>query len=227
MRWHALVHLVFLSCFLSSMAQESDSPIDYLEDQFYLGVSYNSFNNKPDEFSQNKFPYNINVGFIRDIPLNTNRNFGIGVGLGYAFNNYFGNTKIVKTSDNFELTTLTNEDNYSKNHWITHSIELPFQIRWRTSTIESYKFWRIYTGIKASYLFSTRATFRSASEKSTLRSLPLEKLQWGLTTHIGHSTWNLSLYYGISSFFEKKSIPNHPFFHKTNELKLGLIFYIF
>ena len=224
---YSLVLFVFLSCLLRSIAQESSSTSDYLEDQFYLGISYNSFINEPSTFSQNKFPYNITAGVIRDIPLNKNRNFGLGIGLGYAFNNYFGNTKIVNSGSNFELTSLSSADNYTKNQWITHSVELPFQIRWRTSTLESYKFWRIYTGIKASYLFSTRAVFRSTSENSTLGSLPLEKFQWGLTTHVGHSTWNLSLYYGLSRFFQEKSIPNNPFFYETNELKIGLVFYIF
>ena len=224
---YSLVFFVFLSFFLKSIAQENLPTSNYLEDQFYLGVSYNSFINEPSKFTQNKFPFAINVGFVRDFPLNTNRNFGLGIGLGYALNNYFGNTRIVKSGENFALITLASEDNYSKNQWMTHSVELPFQIRWRTSTLESYKFWRIYTGIKASYLFSTRAVFRSTSENNTLRSLPIEKFQWGLITHVGHSTWNLSLYYGLSSFFQKKAISNNPFFHNTKELKIGLIFYIF
>lgn len=218
---------IFLGSFLISFSQEQGLDSKYLEDQFYLGVSYNSFENEPSTFSQNKFPFSINLGFVRDIPLNDQRNFGVGIGVGYGFNSYFGNNRIVANKNIFELRTLSTENDYTKNQWITHSVELPFQIRWRTSTSDLYKFWRIYSGIKASYVFSSQSIYRSNTQKKTLHSLPMSPIQLGLTADVGHSTWNLSLYYGLSSFFEKKSLPNNPNFHNVNELKIGLIFYVF
>lgn len=223
----SLLFVFLLSSFVVGFAQDTTSDTQYREDQFYLGFSYSSFRNKPNTFSQNKFPFNVNLGFIRDFPLNKPRNFGLAVGLGYAFNSYFGNNRILDNGNNYDLIVLTSQDDYTKNQWITHSVAVPFQIRWRTSTPNLYKFWRIYSGIKASYVFSSKSIYRSENQKITLQSLPLAPIQYGLTLDVGHSTWNLSLYYGLSSFFEKKSLPNNPDFHNVKELKIGLVFYVF
>ena len=44
---------------------------NYFEDQFYLGLSYNSLGGKVDEFKENKFSYSVNYGFIKDCLLYT------------------------------------------------------------------------------------------------------------------------------------------------------------
>ena len=64
---------IAIICFLgltSVNAQDNSSPfpqvIDslYREDQFYLGITYNLLNNKPNEVKQNGFSSGFNFGFI-------------------------------------------------------------------------------------------------------------------------------------------------------------------
>ena len=69
--------LLFLN--FSLYSQENQS---YFEDQFYLGLSYNSIGGKVDEFKENKFSYSISYGFIKDIPLSNNGKYALGIGLG-------------------------------------------------------------------------------------------------------------------------------------------------
>ena len=44
------------------------------------------------------------------------------------------------------------DNNPKKNVQKLSYIEIPFEIRWRTSKVHSHKFWRIYSGVKYSYL---------------------------------------------------------------------------
>lgn len=52
----------------------------YLEDQFYIGVTYDILANKPSQVSQNNLSRGIQIGYIRDLPLNIDRNRGFGIG---------------------------------------------------------------------------------------------------------------------------------------------------
>ena len=50
----------------------------YREDQFYFGVTYNLLGKMPQEMSQNGFSSGFHLGFIRDMPINKNRNITFG-----------------------------------------------------------------------------------------------------------------------------------------------------
>ena len=68
-----LLLLCFLGC-LGSRAQEvvirDEQDRKYLEDQFYLGVTYNFLMDLPEEAEQRNLSYGLQGGFIKDIPLN-------------------------------------------------------------------------------------------------------------------------------------------------------------
>ncbi len=130
-----------------SLKLEGEQFSKYLEDQFYIGFGYNLLLNKPSEAVQRNLSYNLQAGFIKDIPLNARRNFGVGLGLGYAVNSYYSSIVAAETGDDitYEVRS-TSEFNRSK--FETHSLEVPLELRWRTSTAEEYRFWRIYAGAK-------------------------------------------------------------------------------
>ena len=48
--------------------------------------------------------------------------------------------------------------------------------------------------------------------------------QYGLTLSTGYSTWNLSVYYGLTSLFKDTQLGNEKL--NLKELKIGLIIYI-
>ena len=50
------------------------------------------------------------------------------------------------------------------------------------------------------------------------------KIQYGLTLAAGYSTFNFSLYYGLTPLFKSAALGTNPI--NTKVLKLGLIFYI-
>ncbi|MEM1260385.1 MAG: PorT family protein, partial [Bacteroidota bacterium] len=52
----------------------------YLEDQIYIGIGYNFLLDKPEDVIQRNLSYSLQLGLIKDIPLNQKRNFGLGIG---------------------------------------------------------------------------------------------------------------------------------------------------
>ena len=224
MNKYILTFYLTLLSFACIMAQDKEIEDDYLEDQIYFGLTYNSLINSPDGFQQNGFSYGLNVGFIKDIPFNTQRNIGLGIGLGYSFDAYNNNLLINKLtgSDSFTLS-----DDYDTNILRTSSVDIPFEFRWRTSTLEKYKFWRIYSGIKFSYIFSHKSKYRFEEVDFMNKEIDqLRKFQYGAYVSLGYNTWNFHVYYSLTSLFNDNAISNTSLPVKLTPVKMGLVFYI-
>ena len=213
-------------------AQDSISnykPVDlkYLEDQFYIGVAYNAIVNKPDNVIQRNLSYNLQLGFIKDIPINLDRNFGFGLGVGYATNSHYCNIIAEEIQNTIRYRLSEDVDGLRRSKFETHAIEFPFEIRWRTSNAIDYKFWRIYTGIKAEYLFSRRSKFVSEDRSNNLsfRNEDISLWQYGLTLNFGYNTWNIHLNYSLNPLLENSPSINGEGIDKRI-LRVGLIFYI-
>ena len=154
-----ILSLFCYQCIIGQDTNNSDSNALYREDQFYFGVTYNLLGKIPQNMSQNGFSSGFHLGFIRDMPVNTNRTFAIGIGIGYSANSFNQNLLISEDSQgtiNFELLESAT---YNKNKFSNHLIEIPLEFRWRTSTTENYKFWRIYSGIKFGYVLASTSKF--------------------------------------------------------------------
>jgi hypothetical protein len=216
-----LVTLLF--AILGYTQSNNDSISKYLEDQLYVAVHYNNFLNNPKEFATYGFSNGFSFGFIKDIPLNIKRNKGIGVGLGYAANSYKNNLKFTEVNNN--LLIAVNSDGFITNKLVTNSIELPVEFRWRTSNPVKFKFWRIYTGFKISYLLKSNYSYADETISYDIKNSDnVNKWNYGLTLSAGYSTFNVYTYYGLKPIFKDFIINNENF--SPRELKIGLIFYI-
>ena len=219
------ISFLLIMNFVKSYSQSNDVDNKYLEDQFYLGLYYSALTSAPENFNQNKFSSTLNFGFIRDLPFNKQRNFGLGVGFGLSLGSSNSNLKLTKLN-NLVSAEIVNGEDFTKNKWNTTKIEFPLEFRWRTSTPTSYKFWRVYFGVKTSYLLRSRYKYESLNSNYTLDNLPFRKTQSGLTLNAGNNTWNLGVYLGLNPVFNKEFGQINPDFKDLKEFKLGLIFYI-
>jgi hypothetical protein len=194
----------------------------YREDQFYFSITYNILNNKSQDISQNGFSGGFHLGFIRDFPINEQRNMAFGIGLGLSANSFNQNLKISESNGTFNYEVLSG--GFDKNRFNFYQVELPIQFRWRTSTAEIYNFWRIYTGLKLGYVFSSKAKFvDSEGSYNTPIVDVVNRLQYGLTVSAGYDSWNLHLYYGLNTIFKDQRLNDQPIDLAT--IKAGLIFY--
>jgi Outer membrane protein beta-barrel domain len=228
-----VLFVVFLfSCF-ATLAQEnsntalSTTKIDslYREDQFYIGVTYNLLKNAPTGFSNDKFSTGFSAGFLRDMPLNKNRNLAIAPGLGLTFNNYSQNIGITTVNGVPVYTVLTDATSYSNNKFSQLLVDLPLEFRWRGSTFENHNFFRIHGGIKLSYLLYDRSVYRSGSGDSIITgNADFNKLLYGTYVSAGYGGVNLYVYYGLNPIFKTAQIAGTKVDMKS--LNIGLIFYI-
>lgn len=216
--------LIFSISILHAQINNDSINIDasYLEDQLYLELTYNVLVKTPKEISQNGFSGGFATGFIKDIPLNSRGTFGLAIGLGYQYNAYIQNLKISKEGAN---NVYAIADDYKSNWLRLHAIDVPFEIRWRNSTLNKYKFWRVYTGIKASYIFTSKSKFSDINETILINNISeIRKIQFGIIFSAGYSTWNLYVYYGLNPVFEKVTLNAAQLDFK--DIRIGLKFYI-
>ncbi|MEE9363858.1 MAG: porin family protein [Cellulophaga sp.] len=224
--------IVLFSCFiysisLSSQVEREGEVTDtrYFEDQFYIGVSYNLLLEKPQDVKRKNMSYGLSVGVIKDIPLNKKRNVAIGVGIGYAVNSYYTNLLAAETGD-IRTYTIETEDNFKRNKIETHLLELPIEFRWRESTPENHKFWRLYAGVKFGYAFANRSKFVSNEKKVSFFNEDIGSLQYGATISFGYNTWNLHLYYPLNSLFKDDIKIDNGENLIVKPVRIGVIFYI-
>lgn len=219
--------LFFISLLLSmfGFSQSQTTTNDkYFEDQLYFGVTYNTLMKKPSNIELKGLSNGISIGYIKDIPLNTQRNFGFGIGLGYGRNTFYQNLKIYRVNNQTVFESLGTES-FDRNKFSFHSIDMPIEVRWRTSTVEKYKFWRIYSGFKMSYVFASNAVYKNGGEKTRITNFKeVNKFQYGLTFSFGYGTWNFNAYYGLNNLFTNTLVNAEPI--NMKDLRIGLMFYI-
>lgn len=226
---------LFLLTFFNSFAQEAVKPevkpivkIDslYREDQFYFSVTYNMFTDIPINFKQNKFSLGLSTGFLRDMPINKSRTVAIAAGLGLSYQNYNQNLNISKDGAGTIIYGVNNSSEFVSNRYRQYSVDLPIEFRWRNSTYESTKFWRIYGGVKLSYVFSSTSLLDDGENKYNINNnKDINKFQYGPYIAAGYNTWNLYIYYGLNPLFNSATtLSGEKINIKT--LNAGLMFYI-
>ena len=195
----------------------------YLEDQLYFGVTFNQLISQPDEVVGSGFSYGVNLGYIRDFSIVKSGKIALGLGVGYAFDSMKHGFKI---SDQNSITVIEVDPTLqSRNGFKLHTLEFPFEIRWRTSTANKYKFWRIYSGIKISYNFKNTIDYTTNSILTSYVNIErFNKVQYGLTFSAGYSAFNFNLYYGLTPLFKDADIGTKSI--GTKVIKLGMVFYI-
>lgn len=199
----------------------------YREDQFYIGLTYNLLQKRPDGVSQNSFSSGLHLGFLRDMPLNKRRNLAIAVGLGYSMNDFRQNIKITKVDGNSNYEVIDeNEVNFDKNKFALHFVDFPIEFRWRTSTMQSHRFWRVYTGVKFSYLFLNKSKYVDGNETVKIYdNKDFNKFQYGAYLSFGYNTWNFHAYYGLNSLLKSEAKIDGKSID-MNTVNIGLMFYI-
>lgn len=215
-----------------SHAQEAllSSPEDslYREDQFYAGLTYNLLTSVPSGVNIRGLSGGIQFGFLRDMPINKRRNVAVAIGAGLAFDQ-FGQTLFIGEDSN-ETTVFTvlrdSDITYDRNSFATAVAEVPVEFRWRSSTASSYRFWRVYTGVRVGYAYWFRSTFKQTGNEGGQTDVPeFDRLRLAATFSFGYGGINFYANYSINPFFKNAvTTEGEPVDFKT--IKIGLMFYI-
>ena len=199
----------------------------YREDQFYFSVTYNLLMNGPTGLKQDKFSAGLSAGFLRDMPINKTRTIAIAAGLGLSYQNFYQNLTISKGPTGDLIYGVNDSGQFVSNRYKQYSVDVPIEFRWRNSTYESYKFWRIYSGVKLSYIFSDKSILKDGESTYKIsNNKDVNQFQYGVYVSAGYNTWNVYCYYGLNGLFDKsvKTISGESINMKA--MNIGLIFYI-
>ena len=194
----------------------------YREDQFYFGSSYFIQTVPIENFKQNGFSGNFQFGFVRDLPLNNNSTKAIGIGLGYERNFFTSNIQPIETDGNIDYRIVISRFLESKNKISFSSFVIPIEYRWRRSSIDQYKFWRIYTGLKIKKNFPL---YSNPSYGSEITIDEIEDWTTSIYLNAGYNTWNVSLEYDLNPILKNKKTSNGENLN-ISFFRLGLVFYI-
>lgn len=233
---HRIVYIIILttlSCVGWAQKADSDSfsvqkdtlkslDYNYREDQFYVGITHTMLQSKPSKFSPRGFSLGLQLGFLRDFPINAKRTWAIAPGVGYS---YFGlRNNLAYTPE--ELQNYQILETYKNNIQHLHYLDIPVEIRWRTSTPESHKFWRIYLGFKASYLLANKVKVNSdqAGYYATKNNKGFSKWHYSVYLSAGFNTWNIYLNYGLNTLYSSDLFDGDS--ERLRFFNAGLIFYI-
>ena len=215
-----LFSLLFLNQL--SFTQSNKSKEDYREDQFFFGSSYFIQTQPIDEFKQNGFSGNFQFGFIRDFPLNDSSTKAIGVGFGYERNFFTSNIQPVESDSNIDYRIVVSRFLESKNKISFSSLVIPLEYRWRRSSIDQYKFWRIYSGFKLKKNFPL---YSNPSYGSEITIDDVEDWTTSIYINAGYNTWNISLEYDLNPLLKNKKTTNGENLN-ISFFRLGLVFYL-
>ena len=140
--------------------------------------------------------------------------------MGLAHNSLNNNLKLNES----ELNFVTNLSSININRYNYTEFQIPFEFRWRNSSLTNYKFWRIYPGLRFSRVIKSKYIFEDDTTIDKIDVFPMEKNQLGVTLNVGFNTWNISLYQSLNSFFDKNDYSD---IEDLKQFRMGFVFYIF
>ena len=216
--------LFLLGYSLTSAAQKDSLSLGnkYAEDQMYFMVSYNQLFDQPAMVKGSGFSYGLSAGFMKDFILNKQGSISMAMGFGYNYD--FLNHGLTISEENNEIIFQA-ENSGVINKLLIHNLEFPFELRWRDSDAQTYKFWRVYMGVKASYNLSNNFKFTNQGESFYYRNVSsFNTWQYGLTLSVGYDVFTAHVYYGLNPILKSTSLDTEDISSKI--MRIGLIFYL-
>ena len=219
-----LIFLFLIAYSLPSVAQKDSLQLGdrYAEDQLYMIVSYNQLFNQPAMVKGSGFSYGLSTGFMKDLILNKQGSISMALGVGYNFD--LLNHGLTISEENNDITFEV--DNLgATNKLLLHNLEFPFELRWRGSDAQTYKFWRVYMGVKANYNLSNNFKFTNETDSFSYRNVSsYNTWQYGLTLSVGYDVFAAHVYYGLNPILKDTSLGTADISSKI--MRIGLIFYL-
>ena len=219
-----LIFFFFIGCSSISFSQKDSLQLGskYAEDQLYFLISYNQLFDQPSLVKGSGFSYGLSAGFMKDLILNKKGSISMALGIGYNYDLLNHGLTIAK--ENNEVTFQV--DNSGAINTLTiHNLEFPFEFRWRDSDAQTYKFWRVYMGVKASYNVSNNFKFTDQSNSFSFKNVSrFNSWQYGLTLSVGYDVFTAHMYYGLTPMLKDTMLGTTDISSKT--MRIGLIFYL-
>ncbi len=214
--------LLILLFGVQAFAQQAKDSLAYREDQFYLDVNLLLQGNDLDNFRQNGFSRSLHLGFLRDISLNKKGNRALALGLGYGYQRLV-NTLDIDQEEGEYVYSIPDNIRTLRNVFSYHQLQLPVELRWRTSTATDYDFWRVYLSYRLSYQFAARYQPFFGPDFRLVDQITPWQHSFGIA--MGYGSWNLRFAYEIQPLLNQDIQLETGATPRFYPIHLGLIFY--
>ena len=209
--------LITFSLFNILNGQENKN-LNYKEDQIYFNFNFDFQLKSIENYQQNGFSRSFNIGLLKDISLNEKGNKAFAFGLGYGFSRLVSNLDVGEN-----LNFIIQSDSALRNRLSYHSIQFPVELRLRTSTLESFAFWRVYLGYRFNYNFSSK--YKPFFGRETELKNHVSGFSHCLSLSLGFDTWNIRFETGLSPVIKISSNSNN-INNNFYVSSIGLVFYL-
>ena len=134
--------------------------------------------------------------------------------------------KKTSTGISYEIVEHFRDLNLSRNFFETHTIEIPAEFRFRTSTPYLHKFWRVYAGVRLAYIFSSKSLYTADDVSTSFANSQLNR-EFQLKPYIafGYNALNFFVQYNLTPLLKNAETTDGTSL-KSNILQIGLMFYI-
>lgn len=191
-------------------------------DKMLLDIYHNNMVENSNKIKVKFRSFGWGVSLMYDIPFSTSSNFSVAIGGGYANQNYFSNSDVVRTFN--PDTTLSgsysiflpidgNLRTVKKNRLATNYIDIPLELRFRSKEDKHGNQVKFTLGAKFGALINIHSKYFENGNKYKSYIFPnANKWRYGTYFRIGYERWTFNGYYSISTLFDNnKGVKANPF----------------
>jgi hypothetical protein len=216
--WSTLIFLVSIN-FSYVYAQEQPgtgrtNPIPLApghDDRLILDLTLDNYAERPASLEVNIIKSRgVNIKLMKD-RLIRNTLFSFGYGLAFGSQN-FDTDRFIIVDDTLGHTHFVSIDpaiDVKTNKLSVNYLDLPLELRFRTSPNAKNNSFKIALGFKIGVLLQSHIKYEDDDGKEKLFNINnLNKYRYGVDTRIGYGIWGLNAYYSLISLFNEDKAPN-------------------
>lgn len=209
----------FLLCFGSAVAQYH---LPEETEWFQYDLTHEAILNPIEGLSNQWYSNASQFSFLGEKLLGTSH-FSLALGLGYSTRNYHTNLQLIQqpgTDQSYQL--IPDTVSYSQNKFTTSAIEVPFELRYRSSLNKRGRYYRVTLGCKVGYRLRSYAEYQEGDFHAKYYTLNDMNL-WQGTVYVRLGRGFLSAYagYQFTSIFATGKVDELSL-TEMNTLSMGL-----
>ena len=194
---------------------EFKKKINEAKDRIVINLSYDALLNLPDGLKMKGFSRGFDAYFMYDVVLGKS-NFSIAPGIGVGTNNYFHKYKIY-TDENGEtqFESFGEEIKVKKSKLALTSIDIPLELRFRTTPNSKGYSWKVALGAKVGRVVQNKWKYKGQMRNDLSDEIQdtkfkiynldnINKWRYGVLARFGYSIINVYAYYSLSDVFNNK-----------------------
>jgi hypothetical protein len=158
----------------------------------------------------------FNTYFMYDIQLGKKKKlFSVAPGLGISTSSIFHNANVKDTVNGTTFNidpTVT--DNYKKNKFGLTYVDIPLELRFRSTPNAKNKSWKFALGFKAGVLIDSKVKVKQEDANGNMKIYKekrygdLNRFRYGATVRFGYGPFNFFGFYSIAKLFDKGMGPD-------------------